>query len=128
MFALLEHDTTIPKAPRPAADGRHWDFMVGLPDQVRLPTWRLTHNPVATEGDISAERITDHRRLYLDYEGEISGGRGFVRRIDHGPATVERLEGDELVIVLAGRHLRGRYGIAHTAGGVLVFRRSASAV
>lgn len=31
-----------------------------------------------------AERIGDHRRRYLDYEGEISGGRGRVRRLASG--------------------------------------------
>jgi hypothetical protein len=37
-----------------------------------------------------------HRRIYLDYEGEISGGRGTVRRWDWG--TCRKLEwGEDLV-------------------------------
>ncbi len=33
---------------------------------------------------IQAERLPDHRRLYLDFEGSIGGGRGSVRRLDSG--------------------------------------------
>jgi hypothetical protein len=33
---------------------------------------------------LPAERLADHRRLYLDYEGEISGNRGRVVRLIRG--------------------------------------------
>ena len=33
-------------------------------------------------------RIRDHRRLYLDYEGEITGGRGYVTRVAGGDCEV----------------------------------------
>jgi hypothetical protein len=43
---------------------------------------------------IEMQRIADHRSLYLDYEGPISGDRGVVRRLDRG--TIERGEaGDD---------------------------------
>ena len=32
----------------------------------------------------SAIRLPDHRKHYLDYEGEVSGDRGTVSRIDSG--------------------------------------------
>lgn len=34
--------------------------------------------------EFPAERLPDHRRLYLDYEGEIAGGRGRVTRVAAG--------------------------------------------
>ncbi len=38
-------------------------------------------------GSIEAERLADHRPVYLEYEGPISGGRGSVRRLERGRVT-----------------------------------------
>jgi hypothetical protein len=123
MFVLLEH-TTPPSSTAPdAVRGVHWDFMVETAESGRLPTWRLATDPRQSNLDIPAERIQDHRRAYLEYEGEVSGGRGSVRRLDRGPATVEALEGVTLAVLLEGEHLRGRYEVTHKAGGSVVFRR-----
>jgi len=107
MFVLLEHE----EAPGTAAPRVHWDLLIELPGQARLATWRLAENPLATPRPIPAERIADHRRLYLDYEGEISGGRGRVRRLDRGAARVQELIGDALTVELEGAALRGRWSI-----------------
>jgi len=101
----------------------HWDLLIEQTGRERLPTWRLARNPLDTSGDIPAERISDHRRRYLDFEGEIDGHRGFVRRVDHGPAEIERIDADELTVRLDGRRLRGRYEIVPRAGGRAVFRQ-----
>ena len=100
MFVLLEH--------RRAAD-LHWDLLIELAGQDRLPAWRLLQNPLDTPFPINAERIDDHRRAYLDYEGEISGGRGFVRRLDRGPAEVRAFDDARVLLVLGGEDLRGRF-------------------
>jgi len=123
MFALLEHDTTAATGLPEAERRRHWDLLVETPGQESLPTWRLAQNPLEARGDLAAERVKDHRRLYLDFEGEVSGGRGVVRRLDRGPATLERMAGDEVVVQLAGRLLCGRFELAHTRGAGAVFRR-----
>jgi hypothetical protein len=70
-FVILEHDW-------PA---RHWDFL--LEDGPVLKAWRLLAEPVYGV-DIPAEANADHRPLYLDYEGPVSGGRGSVMRWDAG--------------------------------------------
>lgn len=75
LFALLEHET---------ADGVHWDLLVEQPGASLLATWRLARNPLEHTGLIAGERIADHRRLYLDYEGPVSGDRGTVRRLARG--------------------------------------------
>ena len=100
------------------------DLLVEAPGCERLATWRLERNPLGSEEEIPAQRIGDHRRLYLAYEGELSGGRGRVRRTDAGDATIEQLEGERLLVVLEGRCLRGRFEMGHTALGPIVFRRS----
>lgn len=124
MFALLEHDTTAAAGVVPAERGRHWDLLIEAAGCDRLPTWRLQRNPLAEASAIPAQRVGDHRRLYLEYEGEIAGGRGRVRRIDAGTATLERLENDQFRVVLAGRHLHGTFEIATGSTGEVVFRRA----
>lgn len=67
--------------------GEHWDFMIEQADA--LATWQLAANPV--EGvamPIAATRIQDHRKQYLQYEGEISDGRGSVTRVAGGTVVV----------------------------------------
>lgn len=111
----------------------HWDLLVEVPRQELLATWRLSENPI---GDtqvspvddrchkISAERIRDHPRHFLEYEGPLRRAPGRVRRLDRGPAVVECLEGPELTVRLEGTSLRGRFEITHVAGGALVFRQA----
>ena len=93
-FAILTHD-------HPSL---HWDFLLEQGESCR--TWRLMKSP-DTPGDIPAEGLADHRLMYLDYEGPVSGDRGTVTRWDAG--TFEWLaNGDELVEVrLTGRKLIG---------------------
>src|SRR5262245_45239102 len=73
-FVVLEHD-------HPEL---HWDllFEVGAV----LWAWRL-RAPLAPGVTVAAERNFDHRLLYLDYEGPVSGGRGVVHRWAHGEYT-----------------------------------------
>jgi hypothetical protein len=65
----------------------HYDWMLQVCDDPAEPllTFRVMVRPddptvVAFEG----ERLPDHRSIYLDYEGPISGGRGSVTRIARG--------------------------------------------
>lgn len=70
-FAILKHDHPF----------LHWDFLLDAGET--LKTWRLL-SPPATGIWIAAELLPDHRRIYLDYEGEVSGNRGTVTRVHHG--------------------------------------------
>jgi hypothetical protein len=68
--------------------GQHWDFMIEQPDA--LATWQLAANPLnAAYESIPARRIQDHRKHYLKYEGDISGGRGSVTRVAEGTLEIE---------------------------------------
>ncbi|MEW6198949.1 MAG: DNA polymerase ligase N-terminal domain-containing protein [Planctomycetota bacterium] len=116
MFALLEHTT---------GTDRHWDLLIEAPGAERLATWRLAANPLETVGAVPAERLQDHRRVYLEFEGELTGGRGIVRRLDRGGAVVRTMKEDEAAFALAGEQLRGDFEIARTVSG-LAFRRSES--
>ena len=86
-FVVLEH----------CWNGVHWDVMLEIEPGGELRTWALDAEIVAGR-DLPARALADHRAAYLDQEGEVSGGRGTVRRVDRG--EYERLTWtDELVRV-----------------------------
>lgn len=69
-YVVLAHHTT----------PFHYDLM--LEHGEVLATWSFDEPPGQ---DVQACRlIQDHRKIYLEYEGEISGGRGRVERWDAG--------------------------------------------
>lgn len=104
MFVLLEHQSD---------SGVHWDLMIELPGRKKLATWRLAENPIACQSEpITAEPIGDHRRVYLEHEGDIGGGRGSVTRVDRGEARLIHRDAERLVVDLCGRSLRGTYQFA----------------
>lgn len=70
-FAILTHD--FPEL--------HWDLL--LEQESSLRTWRL-QAPANSGGVIVAVPLDDHRKIYLDYEGPVSGNRGEVTRWDGG--------------------------------------------
>jgi hypothetical protein len=94
-FVVLEHD-------HPEL---HWDLMLEAGDA--LQTWRLA-NPPAPGCVIEAMALADHRPIYLDYEGPVSGNRGTVRRWDAGLFTETAAStAQHRVVVLEGGKLRG---------------------
>lgn len=97
-FVILRHEL-----PPDAGRESHWDFMLECGDA--LITWALAEEP--SSGSCLAERLPDHRRAYLDYEGEVSGGRGSVTRWDAGVYTRLSASHDPLSVKLEGARLRG---------------------
>lgn len=108
-FVVLEHRWA----------GVHWDFMVESAPGGPLRTWALDAEP-APDRAIPARALADHRREYLSYEGEISGGRGSVARWDEGTCVVEVWEPGRVRLALDGGHLRGPVELlaSSTAGAV----------
>jgi hypothetical protein len=70
-FVILEHDHPF----------LHWDLMLEVKNGLRA--WRLLKVPGPGVA-IPATILSLHRKLYLDYEGPISGDRGKVSRWDKG--------------------------------------------
>ncbi len=70
-FVILEHDHPF----------LHWDLL--LEEEYSARTWRLLRKPCLGE-PIAAERLPDHRLIYLGYEGVVSGDRGSVKRFLSG--------------------------------------------
>jgi hypothetical protein len=57
----------------------HFDLMFETGPGSALATWRSAVWPIVKATPL--ERVADHRRDYLQYEGAVSGGRGEVRRV-----------------------------------------------
>ena len=93
-FAILEHD--FPE--------RHWDFMLEAGDVLR--TWKL-HAPLQRGEPVKAEVSFDHRLVYLEYEGPISGNRGSVIRWDAGSFEWQHDDKDLVRVFLDGMNCKG---------------------
>ena len=70
--------------------GDHYDFMLSPPGAGQLWTWAITANPLCQPLPLEcqAERLPDHRRIYLDYQGPVSGDRGHVQQAAKGTCEV----------------------------------------
>jgi hypothetical protein len=102
-FVVLEHDWPSP----------HFDLMID-DGQERLRTFALDRLPDNTSEPVLVPELARHRRSYLDYEGPVSGGRGSVRRIDAGRATLSQTSPERLRVVLAGVRFNGTISLERT--------------
>ncbi len=93
-FVILEHSW----------NGVHWDLMLEEKDALR--TWAL-ESPLAEGRCVPARSLADHRRVYLDYEGPVSGNRGSVRRVESGTYKALCWSEDRVVVRLQASALKG---------------------
>ena len=98
-FALLKHEF-----PQGSSRATHLDLMLEQTDS--LATWAIEKIPELHQS-VKAQRLPNHRLQYLDYEGPISGDRGFVRRLDSGLFDLISCENTSLTIRLAGTNVCG---------------------
>ncbi len=104
-FVILEHDHPL----------LHWDLMLEAGDV--LQTWRLAAPPQSQS--IEAMALGDHRRMYLDYEGPVSGDRGTVRRWDAGLFDEETGSTPEARLLrLHGTCIQGCWRLEHVDGSL----------
>ena len=115
-FILLEHAG----APDDPA-GRHYDLL--LEEGSACRTWRLVEIPSCGGPTVPAEEIVPHRLAWLDHvSGEVSGGRGFARRVDGGTYEAIGAEGDTRLPVesirvrLVGKRVSGLLIIDASSG------------
>ena len=100
----------------------HHDWMIDPGDDRPLITFR-TNAMIPDVERFEAERIGDHRRAYLTYQGPVSGGRGEVTRVAEGAARLIDASERSLVVdvAFAGRQWVRWEGIG--PGEAWVFRR-----
>jgi hypothetical protein len=92
---LLERGAGLEAWQVAAGGAAPWDLAVGE----RLP----------------ARPLAEHRRVYLTYEGDVSGGRGTVIRVDEGQWQETARGGEGVELSLEGKRCWGRYAIRKTA-------------
>ena len=96
----------------------HWDFRLER-DGV-LVSWAVPKGlPVDRRTNRLAKRTEDHPLEYVDFEGEIPAGEyggGRVTVWDHGHYELEKWSDDEVMVVLHGTRVEGRYVLFRTDG------------
>jgi hypothetical protein len=65
----------------------HFDLMFETLPGSMLATWRSESWPIDQRTPL--KRLRDHRRLYLDYEGQLSEQRGTVYRMAEGNCDLD---------------------------------------
>jgi hypothetical protein len=109
-YVILTHDHPFP----------HWDLLLERTPGGMLRAWRLLSEP-AVGVCCLAEPLPDHRPLYLDYEGPVSGDRGTVTRWDWGEYALLSAAALPLSVQLRGqRGLRSAH--EELAAGRLAWR------
>jgi hypothetical protein len=106
-YVVLRHDP-----PNENTRAVHWDFMIETGAALR--TWALDAEPAAGK-TIRAKSLADHRLVYLDYEGPISGDRGTVSKWDSGSFEILAETPTELQLRLSGGRWTGTVKISQDA-------------
>jgi len=84
---VLLHHAVSRSNPNQAGRSDHFDLLVEPDDSSQLWTWNCPRNPFESSNQnhpIPAQRLPDHRRIYLEYEGPIAQDRGHVRQVASG--------------------------------------------
>lgn len=74
----------------------HFDLMLEIAGQELLRTLQLAHWPLPLGDSAPCSELWPHRRAYLNYEGEVAGGRGTVKRVESGKWTAT---GEKMVLL-----------------------------
>jgi hypothetical protein len=69
----------------------HYDLMFETYPRSDLATWRSPRWPI--ESEVEIVRLKDHRRFYLEYEGDLTDRRGRVDRVAGGDCELDIGEG-----------------------------------
>ena len=86
----------------------HYDFLVE--NGIDCLTWKFLKLPLLNQASIEISKQPNHRLVWLSrIEHELSGNRGFVKRIDHGifKNVTDKLDSDYLRLILYGGVLNG---------------------
>jgi bifunctional non-homologous end joining protein LigD len=96
----------------------HWDFR--LEHDGVLASWAVPKGlPMDRHTNRLAKQTEDHPLEYLDFEGENPRGEyggGTVRLWDRGTYDLEKWKDDEVMFVLHGERVEGRYVLIRTKG------------
>ena len=101
-------------------DVNHFDFM--LENEDSLLTWRIEadiFDDFRKGITVEALKINNHRKVYLQFQGPISCGRGYVKLIDSGNYELT----DDDSFFLSGKKFCGKVNIVNKddSGKIFLF-------
>ena len=91
----------------------HYDFLVE--NEKDCLTWKFLKLPLLNQASIEILKQPNHRLVWLSrLEHELSGNRGFVKRIDHGifKNVTSRFKSECFLFILDGEILNGLFEIS----------------
>lgn len=104
-FVILRHADGV---------GEHFDLMIENGE--RLATWKFPSFPdPAVPASVLGQRIGEHRRIYLEYEGPISNDRGEVTREDEGNCRIEAATDSLWVFDAEGSRFLGKFELRQSS-------------
>jgi len=117
IMVLLRHDLP---------DGSfHYDWLMERSTGGPLLGFRVRERIDLLGGkEFTAERIPNHRAVYLEYEGDVSGGRGRVRREATGTCAIGAESAESVEVAGAWGGSPWRASGRRVGGGTWLFRRS----
>jgi len=95
----------------------HYDLMVERGNT--LITWQIPENifnQFKSGSEIEAEKIQDHRKKYLEYQGPVSCDRGRVQIFDSGEYSDIIWNNEEIKINILGNRIQGLLSIIKNQG------------
>ena len=102
-WVLLEH-----KVYSGTSCDIHYDFLIN--NEIDCLTWKFLKLPLLNQASVEIFKQQNHRLVWLSREEyELSGNRGFVKRIDHGifENVADKLDSGYLRLILNGVVLNG---------------------
>ena len=91
----------------------HYDFLVE--NGIDCLTWKFLKLPLLNKASVEIFKQPNHRLVWLSrVEHQISGNRGFAKRIDHGTFknVSDKFESECLRFILDGKLLYGLFEIS----------------
>ncbi len=76
----------------------HFDLMFETAPGSQLATWRSSAWPIIES--TALQRLKDHRRIFLTFEGELSSDRGKVQRVADGACEILSVSAQKFVVRL----------------------------
>jgi len=107
-WALLEHKVYSGKSL-----DIHYDLL--FENRIDCLTWKFLKVPKLNQASVEIFKQPNHRLVWLSrIEHQLSGDRGFVKRIDYGrfKNVSDKLESDGLRLILDGKLLYGLFEIS----------------
>ena len=119
-FAILRHQMS-------ADSGRilHWDLLLEKPTGFgeKLLTFAAPTPPEEWGNATVVQQLPDHRPLYLDYEGPVSGSRGSVMRVLSGTIQWREFSAKSLIAAVQSSGIPALENKVHIEQGELRLRK-----